>query len=375
MRYLAEQYKNSSGLSEPLNLSIKSLRQETNSNPSSSFSLPLSNKNPKFLNKPSPLYSPHCAKVERNERCEMQDGETSTGSAAHSFPVKDREAYFVDISATMASSNDAVPTFQVVSGADTTAQKPSSPKTDFILQVKERKEGRADISELELSHLLPSLPRQNEKGEMEIEVPLSVFHNWLKLCRSSATKQEQKQPPNIPAAEEHSGQGNLSDPDVLPTNLTIHMNPQHRSSLTQDPRLSQRNLPNPTSVIHTTNACKSTRQNPFISYQTLPPGGVPTNAAVQDVYLLDQLDTPKHPNNQNAHDQEIPFQMKMNTNPIPLQKDTDTNKYYCGGMAWRGVDNTAMAPSTALMLNSSSTNLLQLTTEELMKLKKIISSS
>lgn len=375
MRYLAEQYKSSSGLSEPLNLSIKSLRQETNSNPSSSFSLPPSNKNPKFLNKPSPLYSPHCAKVERNERCEMEDGEASTGSAPHSFPVKDHEAYFVDIRATMASSNNAVPSLQVVNGADTTAQKPSSPKTDFILQVKEKKEGSADISALELSHLLPSLPRQNEKGEMEIEVPLSVFHNWLKLCRSSATKQEQKQPPNTPAAEEHSGQRKWSDPDVLPTNLMIHMNPQHRSSLTQDPRLSQRNLPTPPSVIHTTNACESTSQNPFISYQTLPSGGVPKNAAVQDVYLLDQQNTPKHPNNQNAHDQEIPFQMKMNTNPIPLQKDTDTNKYYCGGMVRRGMDNLAMAPSTALMLNSSSTTLLQLTTEELMKLKKMISSS
>lgn len=368
MRYLAEQYKSSSGLSEPLNLSIKSLRQETNSNPSSLFSLPPSNKNPKFLNKPSPLYSPHCAKVERNERCEMQDGET----------VKDREAYFGDIRATMASSNDAVPSLQLVDGADTTAQKPTSPKTDFILQVKEKKEGSADISALELSHLLPSLPRQNEKGEMEIEVPLSVFHNWLKLCRSSATKQEQKQPPNIPAAEEHSGQRNWSEPDVLPTNLMIHMNPQNRSSLTQDPRLSQRNLPNPPSLIHTTNACESTSQNPFISYQNMPSGGVPKNTAIQDVYLLDQQNINKlckHTNNQNANDQEIPFQMKMNTNHIPLQKDTDTNKDYFGGMVRRGMDNLAMVPSTALMLNSSSTSLLQLTTEELMKLKQMISSS
>lgn len=383
MRYLAEQYKTSSGLTEPLNLSVKASRQETNSNPASSFSPPSCSKNPKFLNKPSPLYSPRCPQVVRSERCEMQDGEAGSGVTPYSFPVKAREAYVVDINDIAASSSptcDSAPRLKTDEGATTMAQKPSSPKTDFTLQAKEKIEGSPEIRGLGLSHILPSLPRENERGEMEIEIPLSVFHKWLRLCRSSATMQEHRQPPTLPTLEEHSGQRNCSDTDILPTNLSIRMNPQHRSSVAEDLRLRQRNLPSPMPAIQTTSCHYNTSQNPFTSYKPLSSGGILKNAASRDDYLFDQQDinwsySSKHPNGWDAYDQETQIQAKIDSAPLAVQQNFEASKSYNEVAVQRGKEKSEMAPSAVLMWNSSPTSLLHLTNEEVMKLKKIISSS
>lgn len=383
LRYLAEQYKTSSGLNEPLNLSIKASRQETNSNPASSFSPPSSSKNPKFLNKPSPLYSPHCPQVVRSERCGMQDGEADSGVTPYSFPVKAREAYVVDINAIAASSSptyDSAPRRKTDEGATTMAQKPSSPKTDFTLQAKEKIEGSPEIRGLSLSHILPSLPQENERGEMEIEIPLSVFHKWLRMCRSSATIQEHRQPPTLPTLKEHSGQRNCSDTDILPTNLSFRMNPQPRSSVAEDLRLRQRNLPSPMPAIQTTSYHYNMSQNPFTSYKPLSSGSILKNAASRDDYLFDQQDinrsySSKHPNGWDAYDQETQIQAKIYSTPLAVQQNFEASKSYNEDTVQRGKEKSEMAPSAVLMLNPSSTSLLHLTNEEVVKLKKIISSS
>ncbi|XP_076614696.1 AT-rich interaction domain 6 [Chaetodon auriga] len=378
LRYLAERYKTSSGLIEPLNLSVKASRQDSINYPASSFAPPLSSKNPKFLNKPSPLYTRHCPQVVRNERCEAPEGEARLGDAPYSYPEK----YDVDVKAVSGSSSsptyESALTLRPDEGA--IGQSPSSPKTDFTVRQKEERQGSLDLRGLDLSHILPGLPPENS-GEMEIEIPLSVFHNWLKLCRSSATMHEDKQLPTPPALEEHSGQSNCSDADVPPTNLTFRLNPQQQSSVAEDLRVRQRNVPSPTPNIQTTGYLPNMSQNPFTSYKPLPPGGILKNAASRDVFPFDQQDvnksySTKPPHCWDAYEQKAhPLKPKLDSNPLTVQQNFAASKSYIEDTVQAGKEKSEMGPSAVLMLNSSSTSLLHLTTEEVMKLKKIISSS
>ncbi len=261
-------------------------------------------------------------------------------------------------------------------------QKPSSPKTDFTIQRKEEGEGLPEVRGLNLTDILPSLPQENG-GKMEIEIPLSVFHNWLRLCGSSSTMYGAKQLPTLPVQEEHSGQGTRSDTDVLPTDLTFHMNSQHQSSAAEDLRLRQRNFPYPTSTLQTTGNHHDAGQNPFTSYKPLPSGGILKNAASRDVYPFDQgyinkSYYSKPPNCWDAYEKETqapPSQMKIDSSPLAVQQDFAVSKSYNEDTVQGGKEKSETGPSAVLMLNSSSASLLQLTTEEVMKLKKIISSS
>nr|XP_046231931.1 AT-rich interaction domain 6 [Scatophagus argus] len=380
LRYLAERYKTSSGLTEPLNLSVKASRRESISNPASSFAPPSSSKNPKFLNKPSPLYAARCPQVVKNDGHETQDGETCLADKPNSYSVKAREAYAFDAKAMTASSS---PTYDFASAlgidksATTRAQNPSSPKTDFTVQPRGERSGGPEVKELNLSQILPGIPRENERGEMEIELPLSVFHNWLRLCRSSATARGDKELSSLLTLEEHSGQRNCSDTDVLHTNLTFRMNPQHLSSVAEDLRLRQRNLLSPTSSIQTSGYHCSTSQYPFTSCKPLPPGGILKNAGSQDVCLFDQQDvnksyTSKPSNSWGAYEQETPIKVKTDSNPRTVQQNFAAAKEET---VQGGKEDSETDPSAVLMMNSSSTPLLHLTTEEVIKLKKIISSS
>lgn len=270
LRFLAERYKTTSGLTEPLNLSVnKASGRETDSSPASSFTPPSSSKNPKFLNKPSPLYSPHRPQVVRNDGCETEDGEADLGDTPYSYPANAREAYAGDVKALTASISptyESAPTLRTDEGAPTMAQKPSSPKTDLTILPKEEREGSPEVIELNLSHILPGIPQQNG-GKMEIEVPLSVFHDWLRLCGSSASKHGAKQLPPLPPQEGLSGQRKYSDTEVLPTNLTFQMNPQHPSLAAEDLRLWRSNLPNPIQTTQTTSYHFNTNQNHFTAYK------------------------------------------------------------------------------------------------------------
>ncbi|XP_078127278.1 AT-rich interaction domain 6 isoform X1 [Sander vitreus] len=268
LRFLAERYKTTSGLTEPLNLSVnKASGREIDSSPASSFTPPSSSKNPKFLNKPSPLYSPHRSQVVRNDGCETEDGEADLGDTSYSYPANAREAYAVNVKALTASIS---PTYESAlrtdKGTPTMAQKPSSPKTDLTILPKEEREGSPEVIELNLSHILPGIPQQNG-GKMEIEVPLSVFHDWLRLCGSSASKHGTKQLPPLPPQEGLSGQRKYSYTEVLPTNLTFQMNPQHPSLAAEDLRLWRSNLPSPIPTTQTTSYHFNTNQNHFTAYK------------------------------------------------------------------------------------------------------------
>lgn len=384
LRYLAEQYKTTSGLTEPLNLSVKASRRETSSNPVSSFTPPSSSKNPKFLNKPSPLYTPHLPPVVRNDGCETQGGEADLRDTT--YPVEARKTYVVDVKAITASSSpkyDSALTLRTEEGTTTMEQKPSSPETDLTMQPKVEREGSPEVRELNLSHILPSLPGGNG-GKMEIEVPLSVFHNWLRLCGSSAMMHGAKQLSTSPPQGEHSqNERNCSDTDILPTNLTFHVNHQHQSSTADDLSLTPRNLPSRIPTTQITGYHHNTGQNHSSTYKPLPSGGILRNAASQDVYPFDQQDinksySPKPPSFWDAYDKETQAslnQVNTDSSPRKAQQDFAASISYNEDTDQGEKEKSDMSPSAVLMVNSSSTPLLHLTTEEVMKLKKIISST
>ncbi|KAM6975439.1 AT-rich interaction domain 6 [Tautogolabrus adspersus] len=372
LRSLAEQYKTSSGLAEPLNLSVKEPRKITNSNPISSFAPLSSNKNPKFLNKPSTLYAPQSPQVKNEGSETSQEGEAGIEEDQYSYPSKDREAYVIDVKPTRPSSSPRyVQTPIRGEDAATLAPKPSSPKTDFKIRPKEEGERNPDVRGLNLSQILPTLARENG-GKMEIEIPLSLFHNWLRLCGSTATMQGHKQLSTLPSLED---QGHCSDPE----NLTIPK--QHQSPVAEDLSLRKRHLPSPPApTVKTTSPPLITSQNP--SYRHLSPGGILKNAASQDIFPFNKQDfqkphTSKSPNCWDVFDrdtQAAPIHMKTDShNSLAVQQDFAGSKSYDDDVVLVEKEKPEMPPSAFLMLGSSS--LLQLTPEEVRKLKKIISSS
>ncbi|XP_065821650.1 AT-rich interaction domain 6 [Labrus bergylta] len=378
LRSLAEQYKTTSGLAEPLNLSVKAPRKETNSNPVSSFAPPSSNKSPKFLNKPSTLYAPQSPQVRNEGSDASQDGEAGVEEEKYSYPSKEREAHVVDVKPIRASSSPRyVQTPIRGEDAATLAPKPSSQKTDF--EIKEEAERNLDVRGLNLNQILPTLARENG-GKMEIEIPLSLFHNWLRLCGSTATMQGHKQLSTLPSPED---QGHSSDTD-LPKNLTIHK--QHQSPVPEDLRLRKRHLPSPPApTIKTTSPPLITGQIPFTSYRHLPPGGILEHAASQDTFPFDQQNfqkpyISKSPNCWDVFERDAhaaPVNMKTDShNSLAVQQHfAGSNSYDDDDVVLVEKEKPEMPPSAFVMLGSGSHPLLQLTPEEVRKLKKIISSS
>ncbi|XP_072309707.1 AT-rich interaction domain 6 [Eucyclogobius newberryi] len=131
LRYLAKQYENSAGFSEPLNLSVKPSSQDITTNPVSSFAPPSSHKNPKFLNKVSPLYTSPNVKSD----AAMED--TSFSNNLKQSPSPKSSAVVEQ------NKKEAI-------------ERQPSPEVSFIKELN-----------------------GENRGRMEIEIPLSVFNNWL----------------------------------------------------------------------------------------------------------------------------------------------------------------------------------------------------
>ncbi|AWP15584.1 ARID domain containing protein [Scophthalmus maximus] len=380
LRDLAEQYKTSSGLAEPLNLSIKAQSQEADRNPASSFAPPSSGKNPKFLNKPSPLYTPHRPPVMRSDECETQDGEADVTS--YSYPAKEGEEYVIDVTTSSGNTPEHTPTMRTDKGATAMAPKSSSPKRDFTIRPKEAREGNSEVRGLNLSNTLPSPPQDNG-GKMEIQIPLAMFQSWLRLCGSSAMINGVKQLHTLPTLEGHSAQRNCSDTEVLPTNLSLHTDHQHWSLAAEDLRVRQKSVPSPPPTPQTTENHHHTSQNHFISYKPLTSCGILKSASSWDVYPVDQQDVnqsygSKASNSWDAYKKETPTshnRVKTVSSPLTVQRDITATKSHYEEPPRGEKDSSEMGPSSVLMVNSGSASLLHLTTEEVMKLKKIISSS
>lgn len=334
LRYLSECYKSSSGLTEPLNLSVKGPRYEPVSRPTSSFSAPPSSKNPKFLNKPSPLYTPQCSQVAKGARQETQSDEAGSGGSSHPFPTKGHAAY-ADAAAWSSAGYASATWTQTGKGADFTTPKLRSPTTDCI-EVKEKASRSPDVGQLPLSHLLPGPPRQNQAEEMEFEVPLSLLCNLLKVCRPPAVEREPK--PEDRAQERRASEA--CQAGDWPTNLSLHLNLQKPPQSAEEPRQGKE---------PTVYSSYRPAQAPLAPSLHLPPGGVFKNAAGQD--LFDKQDIIHSGSSRHPHGRDSPRQ------------ETAAQR-----------ERTAPAPSV-LLLDSSSRPMLQLSEEEVVKLKRIISST
>lgn len=331
LRYLAERYKSSSGLSEPLNLSVRAPKREAPSGLPSSFAPPPSVKNPKFLNKPSPLYSPPVPKVARSEQSEAP---VDLAIEAVSGPM--RQSVISPLS----------------------SERPSSPKTsDPAAELRERRAESPEVRGAAINPLLAAgLQRENHKGEMEIEIPLSVFQKWLQLCKFP----EQRRPTDC-QREQHSPQGGRSDSEAPHQNLTIRVNPPMAEDLS-----TRRPASSPHCRHH------QTGHNPF----NLPPSrGVPHGPS--SLHGKHPIDVPrpyaasvKFPDGWVAHEQRT-----YSSDPSRVQQNREAGRS-CGEGACQRKEHGNTSPPAVLFLNSSaSAPLLQLTSDEVMKLKKIISNS
>ncbi|KAM4527489.1 AT-rich interaction domain 6 [Odontesthes bonariensis] len=371
LRNLAERYKS---FTEPLNLSVKASTRESNSNPISSFSPP-SSKNPKFLNKPSPLYTAHHGGLMRNKGCETQDGESSEQDKPFSYYAKTREAHSVNVEALTPSQSPifgSSPTLEVDKEASEITQKPSSPKPDFTMRSVEDREASPEVRGS--SHIPQSL-LQPKEGRMEIEVPLSVFRKWLTLCGSSAMMHEAREPP-LAEHEESSGRSTWCDLEILPDDPTFHMNPQHQSTA-DDLRVRNELSRMPNTL--TASPQYSSSQNHLTAYKPLCSGGIPKNAASWDTWPFGQQDVDKSYNLKSTDFWDVCGNKSLapsnpdNNNPLRAPQDF-TTKFY-GADAVQAGQRAEKEPSTVLVENFSSGSALHLTTDEVMKLKKIISSS
>ncbi|KAK1883811.1 AT-rich interactive domain containing protein 5B [Dissostichus eleginoides] len=319
----------------------KATRRETYSTPTSSFSTPSSSKTPKFLNKPSPLYTPRSLQVMINDGSETQDGEASLGDT--SYPEKAREAY-VNQKALTASGSPTAPTLRTDEGVSTMAQRSSSPKTEVTIRPKEERVGSPEVREPDFTDLLPGLPRENG-GKIEIEVPLSVFHNWLKLCGSSVRM-------HGPPQEEHSEQRKCPDTEGVPTNIASNMNHEQSNSSgeAEDLTLTRRNFPSPN---QSTGNHHKTSQDHFTNYN-LQHSDILKRAASQDVFGQREINKSSRSRPTHCWDafdketQAATLPVNIDSSPRTVQRDYAT---------------------------SISCNEDTFTTEEVMKLKKIISRS
>lgn len=174
LRYLANKYKSSAGLEEPLNLSCKETTIEASNDTPSSFGPP-SSKKPKFLNEASPLYSP------RGLSPEQGADEAETTEATSRPEPTPAPADVIDLTS---SAHHPVP------------RRASPPSVHLFnrrnypeaLAMKREQNQHLDWQKEEAStpHALPNrmnpLGHQatDSNGNMEIQIPLFLLQELIK---------------------------------------------------------------------------------------------------------------------------------------------------------------------------------------------------
>ncbi|KAF6722959.1 AT-rich interactive domain-containing protein 5B [Oryzias melastigma] len=279
--------------------------------PASSFSTPASNKSPKFLNKPSTLYAPRQSGVVRNE----ETGDSSEEDTAFLYPPKAKKAHVV-----RAFTPPHSP--ECSSEADEGVRKPSSLKSSPLLEPAEVKQ------EERQSSVSDSQPQPGE-GRMEFKVPLSVFYKLLKSCGPPAM---------LSPSEDASGQRSCSD--VEATQIFY----SKRQNSAED--LSQKNEANSYSQSH------------LRSYKPFPSGSSPNATWPHD---------PQDPRRHWDNTQTRASSNAVRTDSSPL-RDFSSRFHEVPEAEQRGERKPP-----ALLRNPNS--VLDLTSEELVKLRRIILST
>uniref|UniRef100_A0A4W4FWV7 ARID domain-containing protein n=1 Tax=Electrophorus electricus TaxID=8005 RepID=A0A4W4FWV7_ELEEL len=193
LRHLAEEYKSTSGLVEPLNLSKKCSKMETTSNSPSSFAPLSTKKEPKFLNEAPPLYPSRGMAVD-----ELGDQPGSVGGASMEkgptpaqaiiSPLRLDEPPERIIPTSSASSSTLwkappSPTPLLTHRASYSSTLPvSEPEKSFHAPWgKSRSSTPTQPSPVPFSssHAPIGPPRDPYSG-MEIQIPLSLLQKWIK---------------------------------------------------------------------------------------------------------------------------------------------------------------------------------------------------
>ncbi|XP_036444742.1 AT-rich interaction domain 6 [Colossoma macropomum] len=182
LRLLAKEYKSSSGLVEPLNLSKKTGKMEMSSNTPSSFSPPASKKLPKFLNEALPLY------LNRADQPGTASGPSKADAPAQAVvnPMIMDESHAVNLTS---SSRSSPTTKKAPCPTPLLDHGPSYPGTFPVKQSEKSlhdpsaKAGPSDMHQSSPSQApsqAPSRPSLDPYGGMEIQIPLSLLQNWIK---------------------------------------------------------------------------------------------------------------------------------------------------------------------------------------------------
>ncbi|XP_030211085.1 AT-rich interaction domain 6 [Gadus morhua] len=404
LRYLAQQYDPSTGLleplKEPLNLSGWAPRAEARESPASSFAPPSANKNPKFLNKPSPLYPASRERDQGSPPCVKQDpGDGQYLGSPPPYPDGAREDVVLNlktIPGTCASGSPPASPAHPRRTPPGVRSPIGSPKADggpslaWDEGAESEQSLRRDV--LEFGARLPFLKREHaESGKREIKIPLSVLHGWIKLISSSSA----------PASKLFPGEGDTAtttttSPSPSPTNAALCMD----SEVSPFDLRTLRNPPLGDSKLG------SPRQKPQPNYgppvltghsDPYPPGpGYHQQLALSSAFLKGvygtgpsgwdpPLDFHRTPEafSRDPHGQGHPFPLRLggSWSPPAAREDFQGSSQRAAqasvditrspreeAVAWKGM--TTNKPSS-----SSSPPFPQLTTEEIMKLKRIISCS
>ncbi|XP_023839948.1 AT-rich interactive domain-containing protein 5B [Salvelinus sp. IW2-2015] len=410
LRFLANQYKDSSGWTEPLNLSHKKAGQESGGHPASSFAPPPSNISPRFLNTVSPLYP--AKGLVKDEGCETPEGEVPLGKT-HLYPLATRDDYVINLTSSSSGGSSRSPT-----SASSKCMKKESPVPSPLQSCRDsapsmvhvpklpkrecpdwpRGEWRGESPKhspgpLNFSHALRSTPRGTE-GRMEMQIPLAMLHDWVKgvlLCGPAGT-----QPGDLSLQGPTMGQTPGSEPrereraqawsDTSPTIATHadqvfhnHHKDQDRGSgdLRERSLERHRNLPRPTTTTSpSTSHCRPMAPYQFSSYKPQPSGSIVRNPDSWKSDPREDTRRPYHPKliyPQDLWDRAQPIPLKIHPSSQALEQDSvgHTSPGYCPGTSLGRVEKSYMA----LMVNPSFPSLVPLTPEELMKLKRLISSS
>lgn len=186
LRHLAQEYKSSSGWTEPLNLSKKQSRLETSTYVPSSFtSLASKKKEPKFLNEAPPLHQANQSGI-----CEAP----LLTQAALNQPIRD-ESHVINLRSSCSSSPNlwkVPPSSTPPSPSSPTSHppppphRPSYPSTvqpkhtpQQSLQIPVPKSGCPTTAQLSPGPVSPTFPLDPYAG-MKIQIPLSLLQNLIK---------------------------------------------------------------------------------------------------------------------------------------------------------------------------------------------------
>uniref|UniRef100_A0A4W5QVH1 ARID domain-containing protein n=1 Tax=Hucho hucho TaxID=62062 RepID=A0A4W5QVH1_9TELE len=414
LRLLANRYKCSSDWTEPLNLSCKKACLESGGQPASSFAPPPSNKSPKFLNTPSPLYP--TKEMAKDEGCETPEGKSSP-ERSYLYPMATRDGYVIDLTSSSSSGGSSrsptpatSPDMKTESSVPSPLQshKASAPSMVHVPRPLKREypdwprgEWRGESPKhspgpLNLSCALPSPPRE-PGGRMEIQIPLALLQDWIKgglLCgpagsRPGAPSLQGPTPPGptlgqTPGPRERTQTRTDTSPTMANHADQVFHSP-HRDQDISSGYLRERsleryrNLPSPTTTSPTSSHRHPMAPYQISSYKAQLSGSILRNLASRDLYPWEKQENtrrPYHPNPMHPHDlwdraQPIPLKIHHSSQALE-QDDVGPTSLACSPDISQGmVENSRMA----LMVDPSSSSLIPLTPEEFMKLKRLISSS